>query len=59
MTEEIERYYVCGSYGSVKIFDRKHQKYVSGVTFKTEAEAEEMIDALTKPNFLPNVDDYR
>lgn len=54
-----ERYYACGGYGSVKIFDRKHQKYVSGVTFKDEQEAQDMIDALTAPDFLPNVEDYK
>ena len=56
MSDYVERYYVCGGYGSVKIFDRKHQKYVSGVTFKTEAEAEELVSKLTRPSFVPETD---
>jgi len=45
----IDRYYICGTYGNVRIFDRKHQKYVSGTSFPNEAEAEEFLSTLDIP----------
>lgn len=52
MKNEVERYYVCGTYGDVRIFDRRQQKYVSCVRFKDELEARLVADKLNTPAWV-------
>lgn len=47
--KELDRYVVCGTYGAVRIFDTKHQKYMAGVDFITEEEAEDFLFSLFAP----------
>lgn len=44
-----ERYYICGGVGKVRIFDRKHQKYVSGLFFDSFEDANAFLTKLEAP----------
>jgi hypothetical protein len=48
MTKTVDRWFVCGTAGNIRIFDRKHQKYVNIISFNTAREAQAFVEVLEK-----------